>query len=229
MLDAKDGNLPSTITNKNVHRMITVIGNLKGGSGKSTITFNLALWLIREGKDVLAYDLDPQCTLSDVVQVRKEEHYEPALTVYNRYQKPQQKQSIEDIEVLIDVGTANMNGMKNAISRADRIVIPVPPSQADIWSTQRFLYMIASTIKKDQPVEVVAFINRADTHVSIRESDEAEEALRTLPGIRVLSVRLCQRTTYRRSFSEGLAVFELDVISKASAEFEEFARCLYPA
>lgn len=207
--------------------MITVIGNLKGGSGKSTITFNLALWLLREGKDVLAYDLDPQCTLSDVVQVRKEENYEPVLKVYNRYQKPQSKQDIRSVEVLIDVGTANMNGMKNAISRADRIIIPVPPSQADIWSTQRFLYIIASSVSQDKAVEVFAFINRADTHVSIRESDEAEEALRTLPGIRVLSNRLCQRTTYRRSFSEGLAVFELDATSKAAIEFEEFARSLY--
>ena len=25
--------------------MITVIGSLKGGSGKSTVTFNLAIWL----------------------------------------------------------------------------------------------------------------------------------------------------------------------------------------
>ncbi|MES9936900.1 MAG: ParA family protein, partial [Sedimenticola sp.] len=25
--------------------MITVVGSLKGGSGKSTVTFNLAVWL----------------------------------------------------------------------------------------------------------------------------------------------------------------------------------------
>lgn len=207
--------------------MITVIGNLKGGSGKSTVTFNLALWLMREGKEVITYDLDPQCTLTDVVQVRKEESYEPVLKVLNRLPKNQSKIPADsNEEILIDVGTANMTGMKNAISRADRIIIPVPPSQADIWSTQRFLYMIASTIKKDQPVKVIAFINRADTHVNIRESDEAEEALRTLPGIQILPIRLCQRTTYRRSFSEGLAVFELDATSKASTEFEEFAQSL---
>ena len=30
--------------------MITVIGNLKGGSGKSTVAFNLAIWLAMQNK-----------------------------------------------------------------------------------------------------------------------------------------------------------------------------------
>lgn len=207
--------------------MITVLGNLKGGSGKSTVTFNLAVWLATAGKTVTLYDLDPQCTLGDVIQVREEEGFQPALTV-NRYLRPTKiAEAATAHEVLIDVGTANMAAMKRAIVQADRIVIPVPPSQADIWSTQRFLYLIASE-KRDKPLEVMAFINRADTHVAVRESDEAETALLALPGIKLLPVRLAQRMSYRRSFSEGLAVFELESSGKAAQEFEQFAHALYP-
>ncbi len=36
--------------------MITVIGSLKGGSGKSTITFNLAIWLAMAEVDVAVVD-----------------------------------------------------------------------------------------------------------------------------------------------------------------------------
>ena len=57
--------------------MITVGGRLKGGSGKSTLTFNLALWLIRANRRVLVIDADPQATLSDVVDVRREEGFQP--------------------------------------------------------------------------------------------------------------------------------------------------------
>lgn len=206
--------------------MITVVGNLKGGSGKSTVTFNLALWLMRQGKTVYTYDFDLQRTLLDVVQVRKEEGHEPALKAYHRY-NPTQQQVEPASEILIDIGAANMTGMKRTFSLADRVVIPVGPSQADIWSTQRFLYLIASEVK-EKPPEVLAFINRADTHVGIRESDEAEEALSILPGVKVLKARLCQRTTYRRSFSEGLAVFELQPSGKASKEFNALAGLLYP-
>jgi len=208
--------------------MITVIGNLKGGSGKSTVTFNLALWLINQGKTVYVYDLDLQATLLDVAQVRQEEGYEPPLKVLSRYHpKNHLEQAASDSETLLDVGAANMNAMKKAIASADRVVIPVAPSQADIWSTQRFLYIIASEVK-DKPPEVIAFINRADTHSGIRESDETAEALRLLPGVKALTSRLCQRTTYRRSFSEGLAVFELEAKSKASREFATLAKHLYP-
>ena len=50
--------------------MITVIGSLKGGSGKSTITFNLAIWLALAGQRVAVIDADPQATLTDVLEVR---------------------------------------------------------------------------------------------------------------------------------------------------------------
>ncbi len=203
--------------------MITMIGNLKGGSGKSTVTFNYALWLLREGETVVAYDLDPQCTLSDVAQVREEEKHEPVLKVYTRYIQPK---NIEFSQTVIDVGTANMVALKKAIGLANRIIVPVTPSQADVWSTQRFLYLVASEVK-DKPPEILAFINRADTHAAVKESDQAEEALHSLPGIKVLNTRLCQRTIYRRSFSEGLAVFEMEPSGKACKEFDGFARIIY--
>jgi len=209
--------------------MITLVANLKGGAGKSTVAFNLCVWLAQQGKTVQAYDLDPQCTLSDVIDVRVEEGFEPEIKVYTRYQQPK-----EDVdEVIIDVGTANMAALKRAIAIADRIVMPVAPSQADVWSTQRFLYMIAGikpdkNSDRDAPAEVLTFINRADTHVAVRESDEALEALQALPGIQVLTERLSQRTIFRRSFSEGLAVFELKPRGKAALEFNQLATTLYP-
>lgn len=206
--------------------MITLIANLKGGSGKSTVTFNLAVWLAYADQAVFVYDLDPQCTLTDVQQVRQDEGYEPSFKIYNRYQKPQQKTD-KSQAILIDVGAANMNAMKKAISVANRIIIPVGPSQADIWSTQRFLYIIASAVG-DPPPPVHAFVNRADTHAAVKESDETEAALVNLPGVNVLTNRLCQRTVYRRSFSEGLAVFELESNGKAAQEFHAFAQALYP-
>jgi len=39
--------------------------------------------------------------------------------------------------------------------------------------------------------QLLAFVNRADTHVMVRESDETEEALASLKAITVLPYRLC--------------------------------------
>ncbi|MCU7807265.1 MAG: AAA family ATPase, partial [Candidatus Thiodiazotropha sp. (ex Semelilucina semeliformis)] len=197
--------------------MITVIGSLKGGSGKSTVTFNLAVWLEMAEAEVLVVDADPQATLSDVAEVRTEEGYEPFLTLKDISTLSRKKLKGYD-EVLIDVGTSDIESMKLALALADRVVIPVPPSQADIWSTQRFLQFLDDALDGERP-ELLAFINRADTHHAIRESDEAAAALVSLPGIRFIKHRLCQRTVFRRSFSEGLAVYELDPRGKGSKEF----------
>ena len=71
-------------------------------------------------------------------------------------------------------------------------------------------------------------ISVRNPYVTGRESDEAEEALAQLDGIRLIRNRLFQRTAYRRSFSEGLGVFEQEPSSKAALEFMDFAAALYP-
>lgn len=206
--------------------MITVIGSLKGGSGKSTVTFNLAVWLALAERNVAVIDADPQATLSDVLDVRTEEGYEPAVLRLDSAALTDEALRAGYDDVLIDVGTASMDNFRQALAIADRILVPVPPSQADIWSTQRFLRFLGSIERKNKP-EVLGFINRADTHHAIRESDEAAAALVSLPGIRHLKPRLSQRTAYRRSFSEGLAVFEQEPRGKGAAEWNALAAILY--
>ncbi|MBT2970087.1 MAG: ParA family protein [Candidatus Thiodiazotropha sp. (ex Ctena orbiculata)] len=206
--------------------MITVIGSLKGGSGKSTVTFNLAVWLEMAEAEVLVVDADPQATLSDVSEVRTEEGYEPFLNLKDASALSRKKLRGYD-EVLIDVGTSDIDEMKLALALADRVVIPVPPSQADIWSTQRFISFLDEAVDGERP-ELLTFINRADTHHAIRESDEAAAALVSLPDVEFIKYRLCQRTVFRRSFSEGLAVYELDPRGKGSKEFYALTAALYP-
>ncbi len=208
--------------------MITVIGNLKGGTGKSTVAFNLAVWLKLHGGEVELFDLDPQKTLSDVIDIREEEGYEPELGVSDQLKELKALKG-GDTEVIVDVGTSDFKAMKSALKLADRIVTPVPPSQADIWSTQRFIKIIREECGgADKMPEILGFINRADTHRGVRETDEAEEALSYLKHIERLQTRLYQRTAYRRSFSEGLAVFEMQPSSKASREVLGLAAMLYP-
>lgn len=208
--------------------MITVTANLKGGSGKSTVTFNLCVWLQHKGETVIAYDLDPQMTLNDVAMIRKEEGVEPFLDV-NMIDDDQYvyKLSNHAGHVLVDVGASNIEAMRAALSVAERVIIPVPPSQPDVWATQRFLKIIEEVCVDNKP-ELIAFINRADTHHSITESDEAEEALLQLNNITVLPHRLCQRTSFRRTLSEGLSIFELSKKSKSAIEFDSLACALYP-
>ena len=208
--------------------MLTVVGNLKGGTGKSTVAFNLAVWLAHDKIGVKAFDLDPQCTLVDVNDVRTEDGYEPTFDVSTDLAELEAlaKDKKRKQPIIVDMSATNMFAMEKAISLADRILIPIQPSQADIWSTQRFLKIVNNNINKKKKTEVLGFLNRADTHIGVRETDEAEQALKMMQGIKPLGIRLHQRTAYRRSFSEGLGVFELDPMGKASKEMKKLATML---
>jgi len=208
--------------------MLTVVGNLKGGTGKSTVAFNLAVWLAHDKTGVMAFDLDPQCTLVDVCEVREEDGFEPRFEVSTDLAELESLAKDKSFKkpIIVDMSASNMPAMEKAISLANRVLIPVQPSQADIWSTQRFLKIVASCLDKSKKTEVLGFINRADTHVGVRETDEAEQALQMLQGVKAMDLRLYQRTAYRRSFSEGLGVFELDPMGKASKEMKKLATML---
>lgn len=204
--------------------MITVIGTLKGGTGKSTVSFNLAVWLAKQGFDVEVYDLDLQQTLVDVADIRREDGHTPVFPVYTDVRQLENK---PDMQTIVDVGTAKMGDFRIAIQKADRIIIPVPPSQADVWSTQRFLQLIAEVRSEGNLPDLLAFVNKSDTNPAIRETQETQDALRMLKGLRLVTARIGQRTGFRRSFSEGLAVFELEPRSKAADEMNALATVLF--
>jgi len=210
--------------------MITVIGSLKGGSGKSTTSFNLAVWLLTQDFTTAIFDLDPQQTLADTAECRAEDNLQPVLEVLSPKSRIKDKLIAANeahVEVLVDIGNSNMSAAKIAYQVADRIVIPVLPSQSDVWSLQRFL-RILDLLDTKPNLEILVFVNRGDTHHAVMETRETLAVLKQLPGITVITKLLSQRMGFRRSFSEGMGIFELEPRSKAAAEFLFFARNLYP-
>lgn len=202
--------------------MRVLYANFKGGTGKSTIVFNMALWQQAQGQKVQVCDLDPQRTVSDVAAIRHEDGIEPALDVVNDLPARKKK----NVHYLIDVGASDMDAMRAAIRTADRIVIPVTPSQADIWATQRFLEIVREERAHGKVPPILAFLNRADPHPRSRENAEALEALGMLRGVKAVAPKLVQRLAFRRSFSEGLSVSELEPRGKAAIELDTLARVI---
>ena len=201
------------------------VANLKGGSGKSTFAFNLAVYLAQRGREVDLVDLDPQKTLSDLVAVRTELDVEPLLDPPATSTRRRER----SVWTIVDVGAADRDGMFGAIGQADLVLVPVLPGQADVWATERHLAAI-DAVRPDH-CAVRLFLNRADPGEQTRETREAGEALAELARRRrataLLPARLSSRVAFRRSLSEGSAVFELDRKSKATEEFEALAAAIF--
>lgn len=94
---------------------IYVIGNEKGGTGKSTVAFNLAVGLLRAGKSVGCIDLDPrQATLARQVENRR------AFAGRTGTALPQPAVEIAD-------GPEALNGALEALAgRHDAVVVDTP-------------------------------------------------------------------------------------------------------
>ena len=211
---------------------LVVVGNLKGGSGKSTVAFNLAVWLSTQGIDLTLVDLDPQKTLSDLVAVRQEIGASPSIASPD-FVPPAMEPPVNTLGTavagrwtLIDFGAADMARMNDVLPHADIVLVPVLPSQADIWATQRYLKQIVA--QRKPTARIALFVNRAEPMEASRETRETLTALKAMAGmceeVIVLPTMLGRRVAFCRSLSEGQGVFEFKKESKASKEFQAFAK-----
>lgn len=207
--------------------MIILVGNLKGGTGKSTIAFNLAVWSAYQQRRTLLVDADPQHTTSDLIALRREEGHHPMIysLVAEERRLGEELNNVESIfeNILVDIAAGDRESFRAALKVADRLLIPLLPGQADVWALHNVMELVTAARTAKPSLEVIAVINRADTNSQVRETQETEEALRQI-GLPISKVQIGNRVTFRRSLTEGLGVMEWEPRSRATKEMEILAR-----
>ena len=193
--------------------MIILIANQKGGTGKSTITCNLASALAQNGKDVLIVDADPQPTSSKWIRAREKfspDH--PAINCAQRYGPINRTLSDFDNRyefVLVDVAGYLSDELMSALHVADVLIMPFRPSQPDL----DVLPDMSAAIKKAQWINdklvPYALLSMVPTNTKIKEMADARESLLEYPEITLLSSFISDRRAYRIAMSEGLGVVEM--------------------
>ena len=209
--------------------MVIVIGNLKGGTGKSTLAFNLAVWSAYQLRRTLLVDADPQHTAMDLIEVRKEEGHHPMIYGLGADERrlDEELDQIESIfeNIVVDIAAGDKGAFRAALGAADRLLIPLLPGQADVWALHHVMEVF-DEVRPDRPdLDVMAVINKADTNPQVRETQETEEAVTQL-NIELAPVTIGNRVTFRRSLTEGLGVIEWDTRSKAARELELLAKAV---
>jgi chromosome partitioning protein len=184
-------------------KTVTFAGT-KGGSGRTTLCFALALEAARKYSVFLA-DLDPQQSLADMWR-RREDQMNPLL--------------VEDVKIVMDAARrlsasdyardyffvdtpgSNLSVIRDAVSVADVIVLPMQPSPIDLLSQQAVVDLIGELGKADATVLV---LNRID-----RRSDLGSEARRWLEKhYRFPVFEVAQRAAYVRSAISGIAAGDI--------------------
>jgi len=126
--------------------MICVLGNKKGGCGKSLTVINLAGVLVNRGEKVCIIDADTNETINTYIRRRErtsqqlEEAGKPALPFIKVEVRRPDDKLVRDLRelselydhVIVDTGGYENNAFKSALTVADVVYMPFQACQADL-------------------------------------------------------------------------------------------------
>jgi len=194
--------------------------NPKGGSGKTTISTNLARSLHERGHSVLLVDSDPQGSARDWHAANETNPIE--LVALDRPNNVKTLTSMAaNYDFIVVDGAAKLEDMIAAcIKVSDFVLIPVQPSPYDIWAASDLVDFIKARQEVTDGIPLAGFIvSRVVEGTRLGSDIRAALDEYALP---IFETTISQRQVYPQTASEGMTVFDADN-AKAKAEAEALA------
>ena len=195
------------------------VASLKGGTGKSTISLNLATCLRLRGYQVLLVDADSQgtCLAWARVAAEREVAAVPVVAMVGANLRAELPRVGQAYDVVIIDGPARLGQeTRAALLAADLALFPTIPGGADIWALEETIATLREARKLRPELEARVVLNRVDRTTLTALVVEAVEGL----GVPVLSASLGARVAFGESVLAGLGVVEYAARSPAAEEIE---------
>ena len=190
--------------------------NQKGGSGKTTLSANLAVLWSNSGYKVAVIDADAQNSLTYWLEARKKYYGEDdiGITSYN-FDVRNLKEEIKQIKskynfIIIDSPPSITFDTIQIIKASDRVFVPVQPSPLDLMATVPFLNLV-----KQEKKNPIIFLNRVMPRA--RLTDAMILRLR-YAGAKIARSRISSKVLFAETFSVGRGVIDISVTSDAAKE-----------
>jgi chromosome partitioning protein len=198
-------------------KIIAVVAQ-KGGTGKSTVTANLAVAAQLEGRKTLIADADPQGSLVEWARTR--EAKTPLVVPVKASALHPTRYAVErsGLDMMfIDTRCSALDDSLEAAKVAHLTLIVVRPTAIDLRA-------IAQTVEDLKPLgrPTVFVLNQAPSQRVGREPLIVAEAIDLLIGygLPIAPVGLRNRQIYQSAFASGLGVQEADPLSRAAEEID---------
>lgn len=190
--------------------MILVVGNTKGGVGKTTLAINLAIARSLDGRDVLLVDGDEQGTATSFTELRTEQLGQAGYTAVSlhgaaiRTQTRQLAPKYSD--VVIDVGGRDTGSLRAALTVANTLLIPVQPRSFDLWAIDNIAVLVKEAREINEHLRAVVVLNAADAQGN--DNDAAAENLIETEGLEYLPIPVGRRKAFPNAAALGRSVME---------------------
>lgn len=202
----------------------TLVLNPKGGSGKTTITLNLASYFAASDVPTTVMDYDPQGSSLNWLRLRpphagRIHGANAARPKGTRLRSMAMYVPSETRQLIIDAPAgATGTALQEMLDRANCIIVPVPPSAIDIHATANFIREVLHTARmqaRNVPIAIVANKVRR----SMPRYQPLDWFLESLDL--TLTARLIDSDVYLKAVEAGVGIFEMPP-SVAMAECQQF-------
>lgn len=206
---------------------IITLAHQKGGTGKSTLAWNLAVELRKKYqkygyKKFVFVDLDNQESVTMTNRLRMQYGHEPLEIVrFTDDERARLEEFINSIEddtlVIIDSGGYDADLNRLAIIASDFVITPVSSDYMEIFGLQKFKTILEElSIIKQETVQVNVVLNKIDP--KLKDFSDIVDFINEIKNFKLLDTVLRFRSDYKHSIGYGFSVKELDKSSKASEE-----------
>jgi chromosome partitioning protein len=195
---------------------VITFSNQKGGSGKSTLSANLAVLWSNSGYKVAVIDADPQKSLSYWLSERKKYYGadDIGINFYN-FDIRNLAEEVKKIKrkydfIIIDSPPAITFETLQIIKASNGVFVPVQPSPLDLMATLPFLQIAREERKKP-----LIILNRVMPRAKLTEA----MILRLrYSGAKIARSRISSKVIFAESFAVGRGVIDINVTSDAAKE-----------
>ncbi len=196
-----------------------LIANPKGGSGKTTLSTNLAGYYASNGRKVCLVDLDKQQSSYDWSK-RRPAHL-PKISAISNHDALVNKKNV-DIAIIDSPAGIRGDRLSNAVKEADWVIVPMQASTYDINATQEFINILKAekAVRKER-----TFVAMLGMRVATR-TKAAENLMKYLDesGFPVVG-NLRNAQIYAHTAEQGISLFEMPLY-KTKKDLEQWAPLL---
>lgn len=184
------------------------VANQKGGTGKTTLTVNLAAGFHRRGKTLLL-DADPQGSAGDWARIGAGDDDLPPIrgVAADEVGASIAEAARSSRYVLVDCPPhLQSDSLRGVMAAVDLVLIPVLPSPLDLWASVGMTTAVQEARSGNRRLRAYMVLNQLDSRNALSRSMNEALAEFEVPA---LVSGLSRRAAFRSAALEGASVYGL--------------------